>query len=90
MGAKLVANIQDILEELNLASLAKQIEVKEIIPDTREEALILELLSREPIHIDKIVIETKLDTATVCSTLTLMEMKGKAKNLGGMMYVITR
>jgi len=36
------------------------------------------------------VIETKLDTATVSSTLTLMEMKGKAKNLGGMQYVIVR
>jgi DNA processing protein len=90
IGAKLVCNIQDILEELNLVSITEQIEAKEIIPDTEEEALILKLLSHEPIHIDKIVIETKLDTATVSSTLTLMEMKGKAKNLGGMQYVIAR
>ncbi len=90
MGAKLVCNVQDVLEELNLVSLTEQIEAKEIIPDTDEEALILKLLSHEPIHIDKIVIETKLDTATVSSTLTLMEMKGKAKNLGGMQYVIAR
>jgi len=90
IGAKLVCNIQDVLEELNLVSLTEQIEAKEIIPDTEEEALILKLLSHEPLHIDKIVIETKLDTATVSSTLTLMEMKGKAKNLGGMQYVIVR
>lgn len=90
MGAKLVSQTQDILEELNLTSLIEKTETKKIIPDSQEEALILEVLSDQPIYIDGIVSRTKLDTATVNSTLTLMEMKGKVRNLGGMNYVIAR
>lgn len=90
MGAKLVTGAQDILEELNLKNLIEQIEIRQIIPDNEEEAKILELLGEEPVHIDKIVNETKLDTAKVNATVALMEIKGKIKNLGGMNYVISR
>jgi DNA processing protein len=90
MGAKLVCNIDDILDELNLRNLTEQIQVRQILPDNEEEAKILQLLSEEPTHIDKIVNDTKMDTATVNATLSLMEMKGKIKNMGGMNYVITR
>jgi DNA processing protein len=64
--------------------------VRQISPDNEEEAKILEMLSDEPTHIDKIVNDTKMDTAAVNATLSMMEMKGKIKNLGGMNYVITR
>ncbi len=90
MGAKLVNNIQDILEELNLKNLAANIAVRQIIPDNPEEELILNLLSQEPVPVDKIVQDTKLETALVNSTLSLMEIKGKVKNLGGMQYVLAR
>lgn len=90
IGAKLVNSYQDILEELNLETLNEQVKTRQIAPDTKEEALILEIISDQSLHIDKIVIKTKLDTATVSSTLTLMEMKGKVRNLGGMNYVIAR
>lgn len=90
MGAKLVTKTEDILEELNLKSLTDQIQVRQILPDNEEEAKILDLLSHEPTHIDKIVEQTKMNTAQVNSTIALMEMKGKIKNLGGMNYVIVR
>ena len=90
MGAKLVTSTQDILEELNLKNLTEQIQIREILPDNEEEAKILQLLSDEPTHIDKIVNDTKMDTATVNATLSLMEMKGKIKNMGGMNYVLAR
>lgn len=90
MGAKLVTSCQDILEELNLSGAREFIEAKKIIPETKEEAKILEVLNAEPIHIDNLVKTTDLDTATISSTLTIMEMKGKVKNLGGMRYVIAR
>jgi len=90
MGAKLVSSTQDILEELNLKNLTEQIQIRQILPDNQEEAKILQILSDEPTHIDKIINDTKLDTATVNATLSLMEMKGKIKNLGGMNYVIAR
>lgn len=90
MGAKLVSSTQDILEELNLKNLTEQIQIRQILPDNEEEAKVLNALSDEPTHIDKIVNDTKLDTATVNATLSLMEMKGKIRNLGGMNYVIAR
>jgi DNA processing protein len=90
MGAKLVACAQDILEELNLKNLTSNIEVRQIVAETPEEQMILDLLSSDPIPVDKIVEATKLETAMVNSTLALMEMKGMVKNLGGMQYVLAR
>ncbi len=90
MGAKLITQANDILEELNLNLLTVSSSAdKKIIPDNQEEALIIKQLSSEPIHIDKIIKQTKLSTAMVNSTLTLMEMKGKIRNLGGNNYVLS-
>jgi len=90
MGAKLVSNAEDILEELNLKNLTQNIVARQIIAETPEEELILNFLSHEPQPVDKIVQETKMDTSIVNATLSLMEMKGKVKNLGGMQYVLAR
>jgi len=89
-GAKLVSSAQDILEELNLKNLAENITAQKILPETPEEEAILKILSHEPLPIDQIVQQTKLDTATINSTLAMMEIKGKIKNLGGMQYVLAR
>lgn len=90
MGAKVITEAQDILEALNLEKAEDFIENQKILPDTAEEAAVLKLLSREPIHIDEIIKQTALASHQVSSTLTLMEMKGKVRNLGGMMYVVAR
>lgn len=89
-GAHLVTNIEDIIEVLNLQDLKLYVTNKEIIPDSPIEAKLLEILSREPVHVDNLIKNSNLDSATVNSTLTLMEMKGKIKNLGGMKYILTR
>ena len=89
MGAKLVSEANDILEELNLTLLTEPLP-KKILPDNPEEALILEQLSSQPLHIDKIILQTKLTTNVINSTLTLMEIKGKVRNLGGNNYALAR
>ncbi len=85
-GAKLVQEVNDILEELNL-SLVPQHLGKEVLPENEVESQIVRLLSREPLHIDEICRNTKLPTSTVASTLALMELKGMVRQLGGMNYV---
>ncbi|NIM47532.1 MAG: DNA-protecting protein DprA [Candidatus Aenigmarchaeota archaeon] len=90
LGAKLVTKASDILEELNLESAAENIKAKKIYPDTKEEAIILDILKDEPTHIDLIVEQSGLDAALVNSTLTMMEIKGKVKNIGQMNYIISR
>lgn len=90
MGAKLVTGAKDIIETMNLTEAAAYIENKKIIPETAEEELILGRLSYEPLHIDELKQLTRLDTAVINSTLTIMEMKGLVKNLGGLRYVLAR
>jgi len=90
LGAKVAISADDIIEALNLVRVASFIESKTIMPESAEEEKILTILNHEPRHIDELVRLTKLDTAIINSTLTIMEMKGMVKNLGGMQYVLAR
>lgn len=87
-GAKLVENANDILKELNLPA-GRQVYQKETTGETPEENLILGVLKEEALDIDKIIERTKLSAATVASTLAILEIKGKVKNLGGNIYAIS-
>lgn len=87
MGAKPVSSAKDILDALNLGQAADFKESREIIPDTKEEKVVLLHLTDDPLHIDELKRLTELDIKTISGVLTMMEMKGKAKNLGGMNYV---
>jgi DNA processing protein len=89
-GAKLVTTIGDILEELNLTMVAEQATAREIIPDNEAEAVLLRHLSAEPMHVDELGRATNLPINEVASTLTLMELKGKVRQVGGMNYVVAR
>ena len=89
-GAKLVAKANDILEELNLTMIAQHTEARAIIPDNDTEATLLAQLSTEPIHIDELGQATGLNASDLASALTLMELKGMARQVGGMNYVIAR
>ena len=90
MGAHPVLNVEDILDILNLKQATEYLEASEIVPDSAEEAKILEHLTREPIHVDELTHLTNLSVQVINSTLTLMEMKGRVKHLGGMKYVLAR
>jgi DNA processing protein len=86
-GAKPVMDVSDIMESLDSSKTYSHIEIKKILPESIEEKTILAHLSHEPKHADELVRLTKLSTSVINSTLTIMEMKGIAKNIGGMMYV---
>lgn len=90
MGAKPITCANDVLEALNLELATEFIENKKIIPDSKEEEIILKFLSSEPVHIDEIIKKSKLKSSVVSATLTLMEMKGKVKDLGGQNYILSR
>ncbi len=89
-GAKLVQDYTDILEELNLMTIARQIEMKEILPASDTESLLLKQLSAEPIHIDEVCRSSGLPVSTVSSTLAMMELKGLVKQMGPMSYILAR
>lgn len=87
-GAKMVTSVQDVLEELP-QKLFHAREIQEPLPEnlSLEEQLVYGTLTHEPIHIDKIIQKTKLASAEASALLSLLEIKGLAKNLGGMHYV---
>ena len=89
-GAKLVRDYTDILEELNLTAVARQIEMREILPESETESLLLKQLSAEPTHIDEVCRSSGLPAATVSGTLAMMELKGLVKQVGTMNYVLAR
>lgn len=87
-GAHPVTNVNDILASLNLHMIPQQSEVQAIQPDTPEERTLLNLLSHEARHIDELIRESSLPTNEVSSTLTVMELKGMIKQVGGMQYML--
>jgi len=87
-GAKLVESAEDILKELGIRKL--EIGKKEIKGKTPEENLILEVLKEGALDVEKIIEKTKLPPSKVASILSILEIEGKIKNLGGNIYVIVR
>jgi len=89
-GAKVVRDVADVLEELNLTMVSEQAQARAIIPDNETEALLLDHLSSEPVHVDYLGRAVDLPIAQVTSTLALMELKGMVRQVGGMSYVLAR
>ncbi len=74
--AKLVTCVEDILEELNLTMIAEKQQARAIVPSNETEAVLLQHLSADPIHVDELRQNSGLPIAQVTSTLALMELKG--------------
>ncbi len=86
-GAKPVCELRDILEELRLEAAVEQRDARQAIPQTDTEAELLRCLGHEPLHIDEIRRSVCLPMSLVSSTLTMLELKGLARQTGGMNYV---
>ena len=86
-GAKLVAHSNDIMEELNLRAVTEE---PAPMSDNEIEQVVLSLLSKNPVHIDHLIKNSKLATTQTNSTLSILEIKGRIKNLGGGNYIKIR
>jgi len=87
-GAKLVQDVNDVLDELNVHTVGQQLAFRALTPEDPVERSLLDVLSGEPLHVDEIVRKVGLPTATVSGALALLELKGMARHVGGMSYVI--
>ena len=88
--AKLIVKAEDVLEELNLSMVFEHTAAQQALPETAEEAALFEYLSGEPVHVDALSRATGLSSQEVSSTLTLLELKGIVRQVGGMNYVMIR
>ncbi|OIN83283.1 DNA-processing protein DprA [Francisella sp. TX07-6608] len=87
-GAKLVCNVNDILEEINIASNTTQTsstdnQVNKIISLNESERIILGSIDRELTTIDKIIIKSKLPYNQVTSILFELELKSLIESIPG-------
>jgi DNA processing protein len=87
-GAKLVMEIEDILDEFNIAhdNAQTRVRTEHLAPSSEAERRLLEHLDAEPIHIDELARLCSLPIAEVTSTLTILELKGIAQMVGHMQY----
>ena len=93
-GAKVVLKAEDVLEELNLKMAVHQAKARAQLSlfdgaDETERTL-LACLSAEPLHADELSVLTRLPIVTVSSALAMMELKGMARQVSGMTYILAR
>lgn len=87
-GARAITGVEDIIEALNIEKTITSVENRKNPPTlSPTETILMASITREPIHIDEIIKAGALPSNIVNGTLTLLEMKGIIKNLGGMMFV---
>jgi len=88
LGATPITKAQDILDALQIQNIQQIIANNQVLPATPDEAKILPHLSKEPRHVDALIKLSGLESAIFNSTLVLLEMKGRVRNLGSMMYIL--
>lgn len=86
LGARMVTSPEDIKEALQLQDIAGA-KIERRPEMTKDETMIINTLSKNPIHIDLIYKSVDLDNSIVGSVLTLLELKGIVKDIGGKYYI---
>jgi DNA processing protein len=89
-GARPLLAVQDVLEALDLVKANEQQVASRILPTDTLEVNILQTLSYEPIHVDDICAQLNLPIEKLSAALTMMELKGMVRQVGGMNYVAIR
>lgn len=89
-GARPLVAFEDVLEALNLDVVIRQEEVSQALPEDETEAKILAALSSEPVHVDELQARCGLPAAQISASLAMLELKGRARQVGGMHYVRAR
>jgi len=86
-GALLVENANDILKELDITPPERGSGVENSNP---EEKLILDALREGALYVDKIIEKTNIPAPKTVSTLSILEISGRVRNLGGNVYARMR
>ncbi|MFH0801359.1 MAG: DNA-processing protein DprA [bacterium] len=84
-GAKLVEDIQDVLEELQL-SIENRGKPRRAVPTSEEQKLLVSLGS-EGRHTDEVIAESGMSAAQVTALLAVMELKGLVRRNPGNIFI---
>ncbi len=91
-GARPLLQLKDILDALSLeqAQWQQQRTARTMLPADDVERKILLVVGVEPLHIDEISALAGLSIEKISATLTMMELKGMVRQVGGMNYTAVR
>ena len=95
-GAKLVQTASDIIDELAgrypfLVNKRKKSKQESMVFEnqvTDEEKLVLMKLGYEPVHFEKLLIDTGLDTVKLMEVIFVLQMKGLIKEISAQYYIL--
>lgn len=90
-GACLVRDAGDILAELNIAAGAQTAVIEEeALALTGTESVVYAALTADPQHIDDLSVAVELTIADVATALMMLELQGRARNIGAQHYARQR
>jgi len=89
-GARPILSPDDLLEALNMHVVARQEEAAQELPEDEVERSVLEALGGDPVHVDDLGLRCNLPPAQISASLAMLELKGRARQVGGMHYVRVR
>jgi len=89
-GAKILLTPQSVLEALDLTRNVERREIRKVVPGDETESALLQALGAEPTHVDEIRARLGLPIEKISAALTMMELKGMVRQVGGMNYVTVR
>ncbi|MBX3009917.1 MAG: DNA-processing protein DprA [Caldilineaceae bacterium] len=87
-GAAPFLSVSDVLDQLNFTTLHTQRMVRQSTPVDPLEAQLINILTQEACHIDELVRRMALPSSQISSLLTLLELKGFVRQVGGMTYIV--
>ncbi len=89
-GARPLIDVKDVLDALNIEQVQEYRQARLELPADPREQQIMENLSYEPVHIDDLGNLTGWGMDTLTATLTMMELKGLVRQVGGMNYILVK
>lgn len=89
-GAGVYLQPSDILESLDLVRNVERREFRKIVPADGTESALYNFLNTDPVHVDEIRAQLDLPIEKITAALTMMELKGMVRQVGGMNYVAVK
>lgn len=88
-GARLVESALDVIEEFGMDTVGRPASRDTVVGDTAAEQKILDILRCGPVHVNTVAKMADLTIQTASSTITVLEIKGKIRDIGEKVYSLT-
>ena len=86
-AGKLVTKAADVLQDIGIVASSRAPSENSFTPESPEEGSVFSVLTSLPQSIDDLLVSLTLDAASLTALLTVLELKGAAKNVGSGQWV---